>query len=296
MGNCASREEEEKPVETDQKEVWTTIAFMNSVTQGWDHFVEGFIKQGTEDINQRDGTQNTLLMTAARRGHLNIVKMLLAAGAKTNLENYNYLTAADLAVENNHTEVVKVLVEAKTPFSRPTRNVYMSIGTHNNEILKILLQQGCDPDSKDCGGGVPFTYAHEQKNYPAMIILIEAGANIHKHNFIFIDMIVKKIYDVCSAMIYANINVNKIDWRGSSPLYYALQCQFDFEMISLLVLAGADPHDLCQDWDSPYELAKRNELDRVVALFESIPLPLQSTCLFHIKTKKNQTSKRQRIR
>lgn len=79
------------------------------------NIVRMLLERGVSDVDA--GRQSwTPLMTATIRGYSEVVKMLLEAGADPNLENYDGLTALDLAYETSSPEIVKILEEV-TPFA-----------------------------------------------------------------------------------------------------------------------------------------------------------------------------------
>ena len=51
-------------------------------------------------------------MHAARMGRTEIVKLLIDAGAKLDLQNVGKMTALMIAANNGHTEVVQLLIDA----------------------------------------------------------------------------------------------------------------------------------------------------------------------------------------
>ena len=64
------------------------------------------------EINQRDQCAFAPLHYAAKEGHLAVVKALLAAGADVQLkELYNDREALPWAIEREHVEVMKVLLD-----------------------------------------------------------------------------------------------------------------------------------------------------------------------------------------
>ena len=75
-------------------------------------YVRNLIKIGAF-INAQNNSGTTALMNAARRGHINMVKMLLQEGAKVNLQTTTTgLTALTYTAYHGHTDVIKVLLEA----------------------------------------------------------------------------------------------------------------------------------------------------------------------------------------
>jgi len=65
------------------------------------------------NIDSRTRNDWTPLMLAADRGHLLVVQLLLKLGANPRLVTQDGKTAFDLASENNHTEVAKLVEKAK---------------------------------------------------------------------------------------------------------------------------------------------------------------------------------------
>ncbi|MGM0667135.1 MAG: ankyrin repeat domain-containing protein [Bacteroidota bacterium] len=63
------------------------------------------------DVNNVAADGNTPLMVACREGHIDQVKLLLDAGARTGVENKEGKTALQLAKENEHQEIVDYLDE-----------------------------------------------------------------------------------------------------------------------------------------------------------------------------------------
>ena len=63
------------------------------------------------DVNKREAYNTTLLMTAAREGRTEIVKLLLKHSARVLLRNDFGKTALDYAVTNSYSDIAKALNE-----------------------------------------------------------------------------------------------------------------------------------------------------------------------------------------
>ena len=68
--------------------------------------------QAGEYVNQRVEYSKTSLMVAAENGHTDCVEYLLQNGAQLYLEDYNGMTAFDLASRRGHGSTVKLLQTA----------------------------------------------------------------------------------------------------------------------------------------------------------------------------------------
>jgi len=62
------------------------------------------------DINAKDSSGGTCLISAAAKGHKSLIKLFLAKGADVNVQNNDGNTALILAAEKGHTAVVDSLL------------------------------------------------------------------------------------------------------------------------------------------------------------------------------------------
>lgn len=83
-----------------------------AISKGDIKMVMKFIEYGT-DVNQRTNDDMTPLMTAARYNKVEIIKMLLAQGARPNAKNTKGFTALKYAQLSNATEAVAILKDLK---------------------------------------------------------------------------------------------------------------------------------------------------------------------------------------
>jgi ankyrin repeat protein len=99
------------------------------------------------DINSRDKYGNTALMNASYEGLMPIVEKLINAGADVNAydEENNY-DALQYAVMKNHLDIVRVLLKAGANPNAQTVNGYTALMDAamqgNIDILRTLLQAG----------------------------------------------------------------------------------------------------------------------------------------------------------
>lgn len=71
-----------------------------------------FLNDSRANMNWRDWRGKTMLMNVAEQGNAELVKALIAKGAKLNLESREGKTAADYAQDNKQTAVVELLRSA----------------------------------------------------------------------------------------------------------------------------------------------------------------------------------------
>jgi ankyrin repeat protein len=85
---------------------------MVAVKGGQTDSVKALLSGKDVDVNIAEPDGNTPLIEAARFGHDEITRLLIAHGANLQAKNRDGDTALVLAVRNGHQDVVKVLTEA----------------------------------------------------------------------------------------------------------------------------------------------------------------------------------------
>ncbi|WP_219350559.1 ankyrin repeat domain-containing protein, partial [Campylobacter fetus] len=121
-------------------------------------------------VNMTNDHNYTALIYACIYGKADVVKILLEYKAdmyiETTLEN-NYLTALMIACSENHTEIVRTLLEnGYDPNYKnqkgETALIYYALMKNNKpsrEIIKILLEYGADINAKDNRGFTALIWA-----------------------------------------------------------------------------------------------------------------------------------------
>ena len=92
----------------DHKSVPGETFLMDLVRAGDARRVSALLKEGV-DVNKRSAGGVTALMLAATNGHTDIAELLLNAGARPDITDYNGTSAADRARQNNHKQLANML-------------------------------------------------------------------------------------------------------------------------------------------------------------------------------------------
>ncbi|HEX5833120.1 MAG TPA: ankyrin repeat domain-containing protein [Pyrinomonadaceae bacterium] len=103
FGSCARQ----RPVRNAQ-----TDALFRATIEGNTDMVRSLVSGPGADVNATNEQGATPLLEAARYGHEDVARVLIAAGADVNVEDEDGKTALMLAVQGNHDEVVGVLKQA----------------------------------------------------------------------------------------------------------------------------------------------------------------------------------------
>ena len=89
-----------------------TDALFRATREGNTDMVRSLVSGPGADVNATDERGSTPLLEAARYGHEDIARVLIAAGANVDAKDRDGKTALMLAVQGNHDEVVRVLKQA----------------------------------------------------------------------------------------------------------------------------------------------------------------------------------------
>ena len=89
-----------------------TEALFRATIEGNTDMVKSLVSSPGADVNATNERGSTPLLEAARYGHDDICRVLIAAGANLKAKDNDGKTALMLAVQNNHDDVVRVLKEA----------------------------------------------------------------------------------------------------------------------------------------------------------------------------------------
>ncbi|MGB4191071.1 MAG: ankyrin repeat domain-containing protein [Rickettsiales bacterium] len=139
------------------------------------------IKNGGVDVNIVSISQESPLMIAAKAGHAEAVKILIAAGADKEAIDSQGWTALMMAADGGHAEAMKILLEAganKEAFQTGGHTSLMLAAQNGHaEAVKILLEAGVNKDAFQIGGYTSLMIAAGKGHVEAMKILLEAGAN-----------------------------------------------------------------------------------------------------------------------
>ena len=89
-----------------------TDALFRATREGNTDMVRSLVSTPGADVNATGERGSTPLLEAARYGHEDISRVLIAAGADIKAKDNDGKTALMLAVQGNHDEVVRVLKQA----------------------------------------------------------------------------------------------------------------------------------------------------------------------------------------
>ncbi|NXT78852.1 ASB3 protein, partial [Zapornia atra] len=172
------------------------------------------------------------LHLSARHGSLESLRALLEAGVDLNEVTTEATTALFLAVENEHVDTVKFLLQHGANVEGPHslsgwNSLHQASFQECTEIMKILLEKGASKECKDDFGITPLFVAAQYGKLESLRLLVSYGAAVN-----------------CQANDRA------------TPLLIAAQ-EGHTECVALLLSSGADPNLYCNEdnWQLPIHAA-----------------------------------------
>lgn len=125
----------------------------------------------------------TALADAAGRGHLEMVRLLLAHGADPGGHPTGGYPPLVMAAANGHLEIVRELLRAGAPICQHTGHegvTPLHAATQNGqaECVHLLLGRGARRQQRDRAGQTPLHYAAASAHPPTITALLAAGADL----------------------------------------------------------------------------------------------------------------------
>jgi ankyrin repeat protein len=211
----------------------------------------------------------TALMAAARTGDTASVAMLLANKVDFRAGDEYGNTALAYAALDGHVEVVQLLLQAGAdPDAELDATCTPLMAVSNAAVAKLLIGAGADPN-RLIEGSTPLSGAAQRNSLEVAAVLLAAGAKPDAltivHGCALSTAVAKGHLELSRLLIESGASVNFRPKGGWPPLMYAASCGRE-AIISTLVAAGADIHFRDHDGDTPLTVAKDHP--RIVELLQ----------------------------
>ncbi|GAA5999032.1 ankyrin repeat domain-containing protein [Rhodotorula paludigena] len=145
----------------------------------------------TKVLENPDGVGNTALLAAASTGNLEIVKLLIGAGADVHATNEKGVTALHYAASKGHVSIGRLLISKGADINTRDRAsqlpLHRAATTGSLPLIHLILasKSPSKPEKprlnlSDRAGNTPLHLAIESGHAEAAVALIEAGADRDK--------------------------------------------------------------------------------------------------------------------
>jgi ankyrin repeat protein len=195
--------------------------------------------------------KDAALILAAKHGELNVVRQLLADGARVNARDKNGRTALMVATRRNYVEVARLLIREGADVNAKDLmqdTPFLYAGAEGLiEILKMTLATGADLSSTNRFGGTALIPACHHGHVEAVKLLLATTIDVdHVNNLGWTALLEAVILgdggptyvEIVRLLIAGRVNVNIADRDGVTPLTHAQQRGFAAIAQSLMA-AGA---------------------------------------------------------
>ncbi len=202
------------------------------------------IKAGVDVNTNMSWNGDTPLHIAVEDDNLEMVKLLLGAGARLDLANEDGLTPLHAAVSCDEIEIIETLLKAganvaaaddtgRTPLHVAVREFM------NKKALRLLVENGADVNATDREGKTPLDVAMEHDCLEAVAVLRKHGA---QNKGLSINIFIAARYfglDKVKEVLESGADVNCESGDGYTALHLAVS-RGNKELTDLLLARGAE--------------------------------------------------------
>jgi len=142
-----------------------------------------FEKHHSQILNVKGGhKQETPLIAASAEGHLNVVRFLVASGAKLDVSDTGGQTALMAAAMNGYDSVVSFLIDSRAALDvvdeEGNTALFYAAKGGEHEIVKTLAEKGAALDLANKSGVTPLLAAIEDNRDDVVLFLLDKGASV----------------------------------------------------------------------------------------------------------------------
>ncbi|XP_039262547.2 ankyrin repeat domain-containing protein 17-like [Styela clava] len=241
---------------------------------GYDEIVEILISAGA-DLEVQNENGHTPLMEAASGGHVNVAAILLQHGAGINTHSNEFKESAlTLACYKGHLEMVKFLLQAGADQEHKTDEMHTALMEASMDghvdVAKLLLDSGAQVNMPADSFESPLTLAACGGHVELASLLLLRGANLEEVNDEGYTPLMEASREGHEKMVIVLLahgaNVNVLTEETQETALTLAACGGFLECCKLLICAGANLEDGCS---TPLmEAAQEGHLELVKYLLE----------------------------
>lgn len=244
---------------------------MYASEKGLENYVIQLIRFGA-NVNMRNNSSASALSLAASGGHIQIVSLLLDAGAGSNWENVH--AAIKNAEAHHNDQVLSVLFN---PAIYPDRQQYFLTVVEfkgTTEITKCI-EEGADVNCCDSNDETAIMKAYKRGKRDHVVLLLQSGADLDVKTsageIVFMNSADQGWLQMVAACVDAGIKVN-CTHGGETALLKASRAG-NAAIVDFLLTAGANPFHCNSKGEDAISVAKSKNLEAHIREFTGIKAP-----------------------
>ncbi|MCD4731646.1 MAG: ankyrin repeat domain-containing protein [Bacteroidales bacterium] len=242
--------------------------------------VNWWIKKDINNINKKDKYNNLPLHNAIRRGHFELVKILIDKGADIESKDSIGNTGLNLALNLKRLKIANYLLKNGAKINNPNvmglSSLHFAAENGFNDLVTRFLDKGQDVNLKSKDGWTPLHLASGNilKNHLDTIkILLKRGAHINAidkygQTPLFLSMSGEKQMPTVKLLIAKEADLNIPNHKGLSLLHRAVFYN-NIELIERLCSKGGNINAQDKDKSTPMFTAIRHNRPKIVSLLLS---------------------------
>ena len=232
------------------------------------------------DLHTKNEMRVSPLHYACASGALDVVKMLVEAGAgvRTTIKDEEY-TCLDFAANHGHTETVRYLVglpdvDVNHRNAANYTALYYAVEDKHTDVVQVLIDAGADIETKNNDGNSPLHVACVSGSLDMVKMLVRAGAGVRVTNNTYDTCLIQTacfgdIETVRYLVTLPEVDVNHRGCGNYATLHYPVMNE-ETDMMQVLIDAGADVDTQRNDGYTPLHSAcAEGSLDVVNMLVEA---------------------------
>lgn len=250
---------------------YTKPKIVQSIVKGEIGSIRHILQSGNENVNGIDEEKRSHLHLAAALGNVDVVKLLIAAGARCNVRDDNFLSPLHRACRNNHDLVVKSLIDAGANIDDRDRNwitpLHVCAANNSLECVKLFMDKIVNKNVTDRNGSTALHHAANNGNCDMLTYLLKEGCSTSSQD----KMGRRPLHyaaaignnDAITLLINSGAKVDAIDHRMMTPLIIAADGSHLFAFQTLLD-SGANIRATDRDGNNALHVAAANGHDEIV--------------------------------
>ena len=224
-----------------------------------------------DDVNPKSG--DGLTHIAARRGHADVLALLVERGADPLKKSKESATPLDEALRYRQKDTIEVLMKGKDVAASPAR-IEELVMEGRTDIVAVLLDHGQKPDAKTRMGSTLLHDASLKGHVDLVALLLDRGAPANLRNAsgatALHDAALGGKKAVAELLIQRGADINAVDAEsGNTPLANTAAWG-RIDVAELLLAKGADANLANRAGKRPVDLALENGHQQLAGLFDKI--------------------------